>query len=507
MAPEQFDDVKRVDVRADIYSFGVMLFQMITGRLPFSGCSLSEYRHLHQRVPPPTVSMEELEYRQQAGLNRVPKGQWQSWLASQHWLAGMISSICNRCLAKDPTNRFQNFQEVRRELFRVGHYPPQPPPLRIARRLTEDELLSLGLSCLELGQENLALEAFDQLIERYPRNRQGYLQKAKLLMTKPHRYDEGCAILDQAESTGGRRYTQLDADLVLVKILDQLFKVFEQANRALVIFRDGRSRRLVVKASRTRWPQDEDFIQVFLSDKRRISIIWDCLDHAPFVCCNHHIGFPVGSHSDEFRVMCAPLCDDVRHPDQRRSPSRTAFGVIWLETNNERAGFTSEDDDLLRGMVEGVIPPWIFQTSMKNRTMGNYLEILCEDGTTTEIPLRHFENDDPDARSRFDDEFTPPIVSVDTYVTDHPSHSKALYVTKVRFYGDKLEKPISFIAPQEECCLDAFTLLAGQEGKWTLRIEHRDYGPAEYHLEYSGERAHEPVVCEWHHDKDEIGGN
>src|SRR5262249_56484661 len=27
MAPEQFDDVKHVDVKADVYSFGVMLFQ------------------------------------------------------------------------------------------------------------------------------------------------------------------------------------------------------------------------------------------------------------------------------------------------------------------------------------------------------------------------------------------------------------------------------------------------------------------------------------------------
>jgi serine/threonine protein kinase len=35
MAPEQFDNVKHVDVRADIYSFGIMLFEMVTGKLPF----------------------------------------------------------------------------------------------------------------------------------------------------------------------------------------------------------------------------------------------------------------------------------------------------------------------------------------------------------------------------------------------------------------------------------------------------------------------------------------
>ena len=39
MAPEQFRDPRSVDVRADIYAFGVVLFEMITGGLPFKGRS------------------------------------------------------------------------------------------------------------------------------------------------------------------------------------------------------------------------------------------------------------------------------------------------------------------------------------------------------------------------------------------------------------------------------------------------------------------------------------
>ncbi|MBN2626797.1 MAG: protein kinase, partial [Spirochaetales bacterium] len=37
MAPEQFQDSKNVDARADIYSMGVMLYQMVTGKKPFPG--------------------------------------------------------------------------------------------------------------------------------------------------------------------------------------------------------------------------------------------------------------------------------------------------------------------------------------------------------------------------------------------------------------------------------------------------------------------------------------
>jgi len=53
MAPEQFSG-RPADTRADIYAFGVMLYEMLTGRVPFDGDSAQiMYGHLQQPPPPP----------------------------------------------------------------------------------------------------------------------------------------------------------------------------------------------------------------------------------------------------------------------------------------------------------------------------------------------------------------------------------------------------------------------------------------------------------------------
>jgi len=53
MPPEHFEDFHRTDVRGDIYSFGVMFFQMLTGRFPFIGRTPEEFYRNHKIESPP----------------------------------------------------------------------------------------------------------------------------------------------------------------------------------------------------------------------------------------------------------------------------------------------------------------------------------------------------------------------------------------------------------------------------------------------------------------------
>ena len=55
MAPEQWAD-DEPDARSDIYSLGVMLFQMLTGDVPFKGSSIPAIMKKHISDPPPTFA-------------------------------------------------------------------------------------------------------------------------------------------------------------------------------------------------------------------------------------------------------------------------------------------------------------------------------------------------------------------------------------------------------------------------------------------------------------------
>jgi TolB-like protein/Tfp pilus assembly protein PilF len=91
MSPEQAEG-RPVDRRSDIFSFGIMLYEMATGRRPFGGDTTTELLAaiLRDEPEPPSARHPELP----------PE----------------LDRILEHCLGKDPADRFDSTLELRKEL-------------------------------------------------------------------------------------------------------------------------------------------------------------------------------------------------------------------------------------------------------------------------------------------------------------------------------------------------------------------------------------------------------
>ncbi len=83
ISPEQIHD-RRVDRRSDLYSLGVILFEMLTGTKPFHGNAVSELFRAHLSAPIPQLPPELTVYQ----------------------------PVIDGLLAKDPDDRFQTTEEL-----------------------------------------------------------------------------------------------------------------------------------------------------------------------------------------------------------------------------------------------------------------------------------------------------------------------------------------------------------------------------------------------------------
>src|SRR5262249_53677582 len=88
MAPEQVEGRVRIGAAADIYALGVVMFEMVTGRLPFVGETPLASMTMRLREPPPSP---------------------RKWVAD---LPEQWERPIRRCLEVDPARRFGQVAEV-----------------------------------------------------------------------------------------------------------------------------------------------------------------------------------------------------------------------------------------------------------------------------------------------------------------------------------------------------------------------------------------------------------
>ena len=108
MSPEQAMGERELDGRSDIYSLGIVAYQMLAGETPFKATNTPSMLMKHVSEPPPPLRTRRRD------------------------IPATLASAVERALAKKPEDRFRSAAEMRdavleRTMARV--YPPPPPPV------------------------------------------------------------------------------------------------------------------------------------------------------------------------------------------------------------------------------------------------------------------------------------------------------------------------------------------------------------------------------------------
>ncbi len=122
-APEQLEVEKDIDGRADIYSLGIILYEMLSGADPFGlGLNTRKISEISWALAHTTKPVQPL--RSQPGLSD---------------LSPVLEAVVLRCLNKTPSDRFASVEDLKIALQVATTWEPETIPPPIAQQKTEDK--------------------------------------------------------------------------------------------------------------------------------------------------------------------------------------------------------------------------------------------------------------------------------------------------------------------------------------------------------------------------------
>jgi tetratricopeptide (TPR) repeat protein len=166
-----------MDTRSDIYSFGIVFYELLTGKLPFLARDKYEYIRFHVNKTPKDAMLLESE------------------------IPAELNKVVMKCLEKKSEDRFKNFRELKKSILEI--YPDLETDLGDMKRPEEkvkafeaQYLANKGTSLITLGRYDEALPFFDLALEMEPKYIDTYYRKA-LALTGLGKYQEASQNFDQ----------------------------------------------------------------------------------------------------------------------------------------------------------------------------------------------------------------------------------------------------------------------------------------------------------------------
>ncbi len=139
MSPEQVEG-KDVDQRSDIYSLGIIFYEMLTGRVPFEGetpLSIAHKQRYEAPLPPDKLN------------HQIPED---------------LSRLIFRCLEKDREKRFQSAEELNAELARIESELPTTERAIPKRKPTKSRAITQAKGKVRWGKIGLYASAIGVLV-------------------------------------------------------------------------------------------------------------------------------------------------------------------------------------------------------------------------------------------------------------------------------------------------------------------------------------------------------
>jgi eukaryotic-like serine/threonine-protein kinase len=140
MSPEQCAQSSEIDQRSDIYSLGVILFEMLAGHVPFTGDSPTAIMMKHMQEPPPSILEERSD------------------------LPAEVGRVVTRALAKSPDERFQTAPELYEALVLAAAASQTPATSPVVPVSRDTDRIGSATDSNRIGRQTAVDEADEMTV-------------------------------------------------------------------------------------------------------------------------------------------------------------------------------------------------------------------------------------------------------------------------------------------------------------------------------------------------------